>query len=116
MDFDQEIGKHLQWRTMVEGLFGDTERASYVSPSILIQDDKCHLGQWIYSDESRPFESHPSYKKLIHIHKEFHLKAGTILAICNNGNCESAAEFKDEFYSLSGEVIKCLEQLKQADL
>jgi hypothetical protein len=112
MDFDEEIVNHLQWRTMVETLFRDHEQ-SYVSPTVLIQDDKCQLGKWIYSQDTQPYESHRAFSKLTEVHKEFHLKAGTILTICKNGNFDEATRLEDEFYHLSGEVIKCLEELKR---
>ena len=112
MDFDDEIKNHLQWRSMVEAMFINNE-SSYVSPSLVITDDKCRLGQWIYSDDSNSFSHLDAFKRLLEIHKEFHLKAGTILTICNNGNYDQASELEDEFYTLSGEVVKCLEELKQ---
>ena len=115
MDFDAEIIKHLQWRTMVESLFRDRERA-FVSPSVIIQDDKCQLGKWIYSTASKVYEKYPAFKTLIEVHRDFHLKAGTIMTICNNGDCDEASELEEEFYRLSGEVIKCLEALKQLEV
>ena len=115
MDFDEEIIKHLEWRTTVENLFRDHDR-SYVSPTMIIQDDKCQLGKWIYSSESNIYENYPAYKTLLLVHKAFHIQAGTIMTICNNGNFEEASELEDEFYRLSGEVIKCLEELKQLGL
>lgn len=114
MDFDEEIIKHLQWRTMVENLFQDRERP-YVSATVIIQDDKCQLGKWIYSSQSTAYEKYPAFKKLIEVHKAFHLQAGTIMTICNNGDFEEASELEDEFYRLSGEVIKYLEELKQLE-
>ena len=114
MDIDKEIIKHLEWRSMVENLFRDRERA-YVSPTVIIQDDKCQLGKWIYSSVSNVYEKYPAFKTLVEVHKEFHLKAGTIMTICNNGDFEEASELEDEFYRLSGEVIKCLEELKQVE-
>jgi hypothetical protein len=115
VDFDEEIIKHLEWRTMVEALFRDRER-SYVSPTVIIQDDKCQLGQWIYSSASDTYEKHPAFKTLIEVHKAFHIHSGTIMTICNNGNFEEASELEDEFYRLSGEVIKSLEDLKRLGL
>ncbi|MBT8439027.1 MAG: CZB domain-containing protein [Gammaproteobacteria bacterium] len=115
VDFDEEIIKHLEWRTMVEALFRDHER-SYVSPTIIIQDDQCQLGQWIYSSASGTYEKYPAFQKLIEVHKAFHIQAGTIMTLCNNGNFEGSPELEDEFYRLSGEVVKCLEDLKQLGL
>jgi len=114
MDFDAEIIKHLQWRTMIENLFRDRERP-YVSPATIIQDDKCQLGKWIYSPSSKSYEKFPVFNALVEVHKDFHLQAGTIMTICNNGNFDEASELEEEFYRLSGEVIKCLEKLKQME-
>ena len=115
MDFDAEIIKHLEWRTMIETLFRDRERA-YVSPATIIQDDKCQLGKWIYSSESKIYANLPVFKTLIEVHKDFHLQAGTIMTICNNGDFTEASELEDEFYRLSAEVITCLKELKQQEL
>lgn len=112
IDFDEEIIKHLQWRTMVEALLHNHEQA-FVSPSVLIQDNKCQLGKWIYSDDTNQYASNQTFKKLLESHKEFHIKAGTILSLYQQGKIADAEELEDVFYQLSNEVIKCLESLKK---
>ncbi len=61
IDFDEEILKHLQWRTMVEALI-HRHQDSFVSPSILMKDNKCQLGKWIYSDDSNAYETNQHLK------------------------------------------------------
>lgn len=112
MDLDEEIHSHLKWQALVESMLVNTG-GQYISPSLLIADNRCELGKWIYSDESNPFSHLHIFRHLVNIHREWHVKAGAILAISNNGNNEQASELRGELYALSQEIIKHLEKLKQ---
>jgi hypothetical protein len=110
-DFDEEILKHLQWRSMVVALF-EHRQDTAVPPQIIISDDKCQLGKWIYSSESDYLSGNEIFQSLKAVHKEFHMSAGTILTLVQQGKPEEAKNFEIDFYKQSDEVINCLKELK----
>lgn len=111
MDFDKEIKNHLLWRSMVESLFNKGSK-DYVSPSAISSDRHCQLGRWIYSKDADIYADNPNYIQLKELHKEFHATAGTILTLFKKGEVEKAQSYEPNFYLLSDDVVKCLEELK----
>ena len=83
-----------------------------IPPQIIISDNKCQLGQWIYSSESESFSNNDVFQKLKAIHKEFHLSAGAILTMAQQGKLNEAKSLEDDFYRQSEEVVQSLEKLK----
>ena len=111
MNIEDAIKSHKQWKLMVESLFRG-ERDFEVNPSILIKDNLCKLGQWIYSQEYNEYSSQIQFEQLQHDHKKFHLLAGSILSLFNENKKIEAAEKLDEFQQVSNSVINLLEELK----
>jgi hypothetical protein len=111
MDFDKEIKQHLLWRSMVESLFSKDSK-DYASPSAISNDHHCHLGKWIYSKDAEEYSDNPDFYQLRELHKEFHATAGKIIALFKKGEVEKAQSYEPDFYLLSDDVIKCLEELK----
>jgi len=111
MNIDDAIKSHKQWKLMVESLFrGDREFE--VNPSILIKDNLCKLGQWIYSQGPNKHSNQTQFEQLKDDHKKFHFLAGSILSLFKENKTKEAAEKLDEFELVSNSVIKLLEDLK----
>ena len=111
MDFDAEIKQHLLWRSMVESLFNKNS-AEFALPSAISNDHHCQLGKWIYSHESEIYADKHCFNQLREAHKEFHSRAGLILTLFRQGEVDKAQAHEPEFYLLSDDVVKCLEELK----
>ncbi|NNJ91253.1 MAG: CZB domain-containing protein [Gammaproteobacteria bacterium] len=111
MNFDKEIKQHLLWRSMVESLFNKSSK-EFALPSVISNDHHCQLGRWIYSHDSDAYSDNPYYNQLREVHKEFHATAGTILTLFQQGEVEKAQFHEPEFYMLSDDVVRCLEELK----
>jgi len=61
MNIEELINQHEQWRNLVESLFNEYD--SYVlNPINLLQDDKCDLGIWIYSQQSSSLTNNETFK------------------------------------------------------
>lgn len=112
MNIEEAISSHKQWKLMVESLFRE-ERTFQVAPSILIKDNLCKLGQWIYSDESSEFSDSHFFEVLRIAHREFHKLAGTILRLYEEGDIEEAEKHLGKFQETSETVINLLNKLKQ---
>ncbi len=110
MNIEDAIKSHKQWKLMVESLFRG-EREFEVNPSILMKDNLCKLGQWIYSKESKKYSNDVQFEQLQNDHKKFHLLAGTILSLFKENKSDKAAEKLEEFQEVSSNVIKLLENL-----
>ena len=97
---------------MVESLFRE-ERTFQVAPSILIKDNLCKLGQWIYSDEASKFSDSHFFGVLRIAHREFHKQAGTILKLYEENKVDEAEGQLARFQDTSETVINLLNKLKQ---
>lgn len=111
LDIEKEINSHLQWRTLIEGLFR-FRRTSPVPASIIVKDTECSLGKWIFSEQTSKYANDASLRKLIEVHKSFHVRASMILSLVNEGKSHQAEELTYEFYELSNQIIQLLESLK----
>lgn len=113
VDFDGEIQKHLQWREMIAALF-EKDSDKFVPPQVVISDDQCQLGKWIYSSESADYAEREVFQQLKSVHKDFHFSAGTMLMMAQQGNLNEARKIEKDFYRQSSDVVKYLQQLKQS--
>ena len=111
MDFDEEIKQHLLWRSMVESLFNRSAK-EFALPSLISNDHHCQLGKWIYSAASDEYSDKHCFNQLREAHKEFHATAGTILTLFQQGEIAKAQALEPEFYMLSDDVVRCLQELK----
>ena len=112
MDIEEAINSHKQWKLMVESLFRE-ERTFQVSPAILMKDNLCKLGQWIYSDDSNEYTESPFFEVLRIAHKDFHNQAAAILTLYENNEIVEAEEKLNKFKETSETVINLLKKLKK---
>ncbi len=96
IDFDEEIIRHLQWKTMIEALLHSGVE-TVLSPSVLMADNKCNLGKWIFSEESNEYEANAAFRRLMEAHKEFHNKAGMVFSLYQGGRKDEAEDIEIQF-------------------
>jgi hypothetical protein len=81
---------------------------------MIISDDLCQLGKWIYFNDSYDHSYSSLSEKLQKVHRDFHLKAGNILTLIYAGDIEVAKSLVNEFYQLSNEVTHILEKIRDS--
>ena len=57
IDFDVEINNHLQWRSMIDSIVNG-QVSMEIPASVMMNDNRCQLGKWLFSSESDAYEGH----------------------------------------------------------
>ena len=114
INFNVEINNHLQWRSIIESIVSG-QVSLEIPSSMLLTDNHCQLGKWIYSPESDDYQGNYHFNLLISDHKKFHLLASEIVAAYEQGDDQKVAQLQDEFYSSSDKVIDSLNKLKKLE-
>ena len=112
MDFEAAISTHSKWKRTLrrslathDGLHPDDFRA----------DDKCELGQWIYSEGAR-HSALPEYTNLRYAHARFHTVVAELVAKANSGiavDAEMEPCSNTEFSTASAAMVMALMAIKK---
>ena len=114
VDFNVEINNHLQWRAIIESIITG-QVSMHVPASLLMSDNHCQLGKWLFSSESDCYEGNYHFNLLINDHKKFHLLASEIVTAHKQGDAQRVEQLKNAFYSSSDKVINSLHELKKLE-
>src|SRR5579864_7349373 len=82
MDFDQAIAAHGAWKLKLRDYLSKPNGSLKVAEISL--DNKCPLGQWIYSEGSR-YSKLPEYSTLKTEHAHFHKAAAEVVRKADSG-------------------------------
>lgn len=85
LSLKQALDAHSAWK---ERLIKIIEGTSDEKPDIavVIQDNQCFLGKWLYSEGKSLYSHLPEYESLRAAHAEFHVCAGHVLEQHHLGN------------------------------
>lgn len=87
MDIRPPLRAHAEWLAQLrEYVYG----AGAPDVRILVRDDQCDLGRWIYNDASR-FRSLPEYEAARQAHASFHAEAAEVIRLMQAGRRHEAA-------------------------
>jgi hypothetical protein len=111
MNIENIINQHLHWKSLVESLFNVNDSA-ILNPSIIIKDDDCDFGKWIYSKEAENVSSNETFQKVKKLHKKFHHLTGKIILCFQSGEVDKARELFTSYGPLSKDLITYIEQLQ----
>ena len=91
LDFLDAITAHQRWKTRLAKYIGGTsdEKLDYRS---VCRDNQCVLGKWINEQGNRDFGNAPTFNQLKLTHTQFHLSAGSIVRLLNEGKADLAKE------------------------
>ena len=112
MDFDQTVAAHSKWKRTLREYVAKPDGS--LSPANVSLDDKCTLGEWIYSTGAK-HSALPEYVKLKYEHARFHTAAAEIVRKANAGESvadEVAPCSNSEFSSASSAIVMALMSLK----
>jgi methyl-accepting chemotaxis protein len=87
MDIRPPLRAHAEWLAQLrEYVYG----AGAPDMRILVRDDQCELGRWIYNDAAR-FRSFPEYEAARQAHATFHAEAAEVIRLMQAGRRHEAA-------------------------
>jgi leucyl aminopeptidase (aminopeptidase T) len=87
MDIRPPLRAHAEWLAQLrEHVYG----AGAPDVRILVRDDQCELGRWIYNDAAR-FRSLPEYEAARQAHAAFHDEAAEVIRLMRAGRRHEAA-------------------------
>ena len=87
MDIRPPLHAHAEWLAQLrEYVYG----AGAPDIRILVRDDQCELGQWIYTEAAR-FRHLPEYETARQAHAAFHAEAAEVIRLMQAGRRHEAA-------------------------
>jgi methyl-accepting chemotaxis protein len=87
MDIRPPLRAHAEWLAQLrEYVYG----AGAPDVRILVRDDQCELGRWIYNDAAR-FRHLPEYEAARQAHASFHAEAAEVIRLMRAGRRHEAA-------------------------
>lgn len=113
MDLRQEITNHIRWIDSLASLL-DSDELTEERLNAISEHDKCALGQWMLSDESKDFQAMPEFQELVESHKAFHELAGSMVAAVKLDQEIDVIALQTQFLEESQKVVACLQQMQEA--
>lgn len=110
---DSAILAHSEWLTRLRVAIEDG--SSQFDPDIVMSDEHCEFGKWLYDDFPRSEGSAKLFEQIRETHAAFHRNAARILRLALNGERESALgdmTVHGEFIAISARLIALLKQLR----
>jgi Chemoreceptor zinc-binding domain len=81
----QALNAHSAWKERLSKIIEGTSDEK-PDMAVVIQDNQCFLGKWIYSEGKSLYGHLPEYESLRTAHAEFHVCAGQVLEQHQLGN------------------------------
>jgi aerotaxis receptor len=109
---ERAVSAHEQWKSRLRSAI---QGGGILDATTARSDNRCELGNWIYGEQSAPFQSLPEFADLKTKHARFHLLAATLVTLINGGAVARALKELDtgEYPRASCEVVHAIEALKQ---
>ena len=110
MNLFDAINAHVAWKLRLQKHI-DGVSEEELDPEVVGCDDKCDLGQWIYSTLDK-HNGMPLFQQVRVQHAHFHRCAADIIVATDEGKKEAAeALLQDDYAQLSHMIVKSLTKL-----
>lgn len=106
LDVQAVINAHLAWRKRLEDcILGHSNEELDIS--IVMQDNQCALGQWLYGQVARStLALHPEFAALRETHRSFHLYTARVIQTLRMRGVEAAqVMLEGDFDRLSKDTV-----------
>lgn len=113
MDLRQEITNHIRWIDSLASLL-DSDELTDETFNAISEHDKCALGRWLASDESKGFWELPEFERLSESHKAFHDLAAKMVEALQLDQETDVMVLHTQFVEASQKVIGYLQQLHES--
>jgi hypothetical protein len=104
MDWMSIISAHVLWKKRLQSLLDGTSEET-LNPDNIGLDNKCGLGQWIYSD-GQAYKDMEKFEEVRLMHAEFHKMAADVVRLYQSGDQNGAASLLQGSYSRHSEKLK----------
>jgi len=106
------IKAHFGWFDRIRSAISSGK--SEFKPEIVVTDNNCEFGKWIYSDMKAVCTDQNLYNEIKDVHAQFHKKAGEILAMALRGEKDAATKevaMGSALNTMSGKLVLLLRRL-----
>ncbi len=86
---DQAIQAHREWKFRFLAAMGKQERMNVAEVSA---DTCCKFGAWLHAEAKDRFDGLPAYRDCVEAHAAFHVLAGKIAQMVNDGQVREASQ------------------------
>jgi hypothetical protein len=106
LNFHTAIQAHQKWKIRLQAVINH-DSAEDLSVDVVCRDDQCVLGKWIHGMGGERFGHSDMFQRLQHNHAQFHVCAGKVLALAQEGKKEEAQDAlkSDAYAKASKDVI-----------
>ncbi len=91
LDFLGAIESHQQWKSRLSNYLNDISTET-LNHEDVCRDDLCVLGKWINNTGAQKYGQSPTFSELKMAHASFHLAAGSIIRLKDQGQESKADE------------------------
>ena len=85
------LDAHESWKNRLTASIDGLSNEVF-DPNVVCFDNRCVLGQWIYTSGKVKYAHHPKFSALISHHKMFHFAASNALALHFRGKTKEAKD------------------------
>jgi hypothetical protein len=112
LNFASAIESHLRWKARLADYIAGRSTET-LDVAVIACDDKCVLGQWLYSTGKQKFGSHSEFERLRVTHAIFHRCASDVVRFADAGEQRQALEMitAGDYAKTSAQVIRQLSAL-----
>ncbi len=111
LDIQAAMAAHENWKIRLKAYLDGTSTENFVA-EVICFDNRCDLGQWIYSTGQAALGKYPGFTALVGHHKMFHYAASNVVALAKSGKETEARNMLDgQFRSFSKSVANDLHLL-----
>ncbi len=91
LDFMSAVHAHRHWKIRLSD-YVQRGLGEALDHRLISRDDQSELGRWIHGDAGFKFGHLPSFSQLRTTHAQFHLAAGRIVQLHQQGDCAEALQ------------------------
>jgi methyl-accepting chemotaxis protein len=112
INLDSAIKAHAEWRNKLRNASTKHEQ---LDAETIGRDDCCEMGKWLHGAGNSKFGGKPVFSDLIAGHRSFHVEAGKVARVVNQGGdqVEQMMGSGSSFSTASNEVGRLIIQLKR---
>lgn len=92
LNFLDAIKAHQAWKARLTEYVASRGGKKRIEANSVCRDDQCELGKWINGKGGHAYGDRLLFCQLKMTHAQFHLAAGNVVSLCNDGRVEQAGE------------------------
>ena len=103
MNLTEAYELHIEWKKRFHNAITNRE---HIDADVIASDSCCDLGKWLFGEAKDKFGGKNAYSECIQKHAAFHVEAGVIAKLINEGRYTEAENLLDaDAYSLTSQAV-----------